>query len=381
MKFRPARISLLRRFTSAFVTLCALVVLSIGRESSPTTFFDQQMAAARQMRACMDSLSVAQTSIIPEIDTNTDPNETGLIGVEYSPITTTLGSLVAKRTSTNPDFAALLVRWFHHLEVREGDIVAIGCSGSFPALALATVCAAEAMQLRPIVIISLGASSFGANRPEWTYLDMEEVLYKKGMIHHRSRAASLGGTGDTGLDLTAEGHKILSEAARRYGVPLIQQSTPAENVQVRAGIYQQDGRPKLFVNIGGSQINIGDYISARRLSVGPNLPASLTANPPESMIAYFAKLGIPTLHLLLIEQTAVKHNLAVDPRPLPEPGLSPVYYTLRIAAPIWILAAVCTLASWTVLIWPRRHLSPRRPCQSALPGRGESATDRPAPHR
>ena len=359
MKFRTARISLLRRFTGAFVTLCALVVLTIGRESSPTTFFDQQLAAARQMRACLDSLSVAQTSLIPETDAETDPNGTGLIGVEYSPITTTLGSLVAKRTSTNPDFAALLVRWFHHLEAREGDIVAVGCSGSFPALALATLCAAEAMQLRPIVIISLGASSFGANRLEWTYLDMEKVLYEKGMIRHRSRAASLGGVQDIGLDLTAEGRQQLTEAIQRSGIPLIRQPVPIENVMARAAIYLSDGKPELFVNLGGAQINIGDYASARRLSVGPNLPASLSANPPESMITYFAGLGVPTVHLLLIEQTALKHGLAVDPRPLPEPGLSPVYYALRIAPPIWIFAAVCMLAGWIVLIRPRRRTQSR----------------------
>jgi len=39
-----------------------------------------------------------------------DPNQTGLIGLENSPLTTTIGNLQAKRTATNPALAALMVR-------------------------------------------------------------------------------------------------------------------------------------------------------------------------------------------------------------------------------------------------------------------------------
>ena len=358
MRFRTAKISLWRRFTSSAVILGAMAFLLFGGESTPSTIYDQQLTAARLMHACIDTLGIAYWALFSDADVELEPNRTSLIGVEFSPITTTLGSLKAKRISTNPDFAALLVWWLHQIGAREEDIIAVGSSGSFPALALATMCAAEAMQLRPIVITSLGSSSFGANQPKWTYLDMEKVLYEKGMIHHRSHAASLGGADDTGLGLTAEGRNLLAEAAQRCGVPLIRQPAPAENVRIRAGIYQQEGRPKIFVNIGGAQINIGDYASARKLSVGPNLPTSLAANPPNSMIAYFAGLGAPTVHLLQIEQTALKYSLAIDPHSLSEPGLSPVYYTHRIAPPIWILSAVSMLAGWIVLIRPRRRFSP-----------------------
>ena len=355
MKFRRSKISRRRLFTGAFTTLFALVLLTIGRESNPTDFFGQQLAAAQHMRACLDSLGTAKTTVFASAKTEMDPNGTGLIGVEYSPMTTTLGSLIAKRTSTNPDFAALLVRWFHHLDAREGDIIAIGCSGSFPALALAALCAAEAMQLKPVIITSLGSSSFGANRPEWTYLDMETVLYEMGMIHHRSSAASLGGDRDAGLDLTVEGRQLLVEAVHRSQIPLIYQPIPAENVIKRAEIYWMYGRPEFFVNIGGAQINIGDYASAHRLSVGPNRLQQFSTAPPESMGAYFAGLGIPIVHLLQIEHAALDYGLTIDPHPLPEPGLSPVYYTVRIAPPIWIFAAICILASWLPFIRQRRH--------------------------
>ena len=39
-----------------------------------------------------------------------DTHKTGMIGDEYTPITTSLGSEEAKRTTANPDMAALLVQ-------------------------------------------------------------------------------------------------------------------------------------------------------------------------------------------------------------------------------------------------------------------------------
>ncbi len=381
MRFRIARTSPRRQLAAFLSVLCGVAALNLGTKSTPTPYFEHQMTAARHMRACLDSLGSAQAALFPDDDIGEDPNRTGVIGVEYSPITTTLGNLVAKRTSTNPDFAALLVRWFHQLGVHEGDIVAVGCSGSFPALALATICATEATQLRPVIIPSLGASSFGANRPEWTYLDMETVLYEKGIIHHRSAAASLGGAEDIGADLSVESRALLREAVHLAGIPLIHQADAVHNIQERAIIYQKEGIPTVFVNIGGAQINVGDYAQVRRLSVGLNRPERMAEAPTESMVAYFAGLGVPTIHLLNIEQTALEYGLGIDPRPLAEPGLSTVYYVNRVPPGIWIFAATCILAGWIVLIRPRRRLSPGRPCQSAPPGRGESATDRPAPHR
>jgi len=77
-----------------------------------------------------------------------DPMKTGLIGLESSPLTTTLGQLEAKRTTTNPAMAALLVRLLHQAGVKKGQVVAAGASGSFPALAVAAYCAARAMEVK-----------------------------------------------------------------------------------------------------------------------------------------------------------------------------------------------------------------------------------------
>ena len=52
-----------------------------------------------------------------------DINRTGLIGPEWTPLTTSQGILEAKRTSLDPNFAALLVRYFKEAGLEAGDHV------------------------------------------------------------------------------------------------------------------------------------------------------------------------------------------------------------------------------------------------------------------
>ena len=64
-----------------------------------------------------------------------------LIGDDFTLTTTTLGSLNAKEISTNPDFAALMVRLVKEAKVKDGESVGVILSGSFPALAISTMAA------------------------------------------------------------------------------------------------------------------------------------------------------------------------------------------------------------------------------------------------
>ena len=71
-------------------------------------------------------------------------------------------------------------------------------SGSFPALNIAASAAAEAMNLKVLIMASIGASSYGANNPEFTYVDMAEYLYKEEVFSFRPEYVSIGGANDTG---------------------------------------------------------------------------------------------------------------------------------------------------------------------------------------
>ena len=140
-----------------------------------------------------------------------DPNGTGFIGLEDSPLTTSLGHLEAKRTTTNPDFAGLVVALMHQAGIRKGDSVAIGASCSFPALITATLCACQVLELRPLFICSLGASEWGANHPDFTWLEIQDCLRNQGVLDVTPIAVSLGGEGDVGLDMDAELDKLVAD--------------------------------------------------------------------------------------------------------------------------------------------------------------------------
>jgi poly-gamma-glutamate system protein len=319
---------------AAFLILLAVFTLNFAGRPVPVAEYRQMIAAARRVLSCQSVLFQEQA----ETQKAEDPNRTGLIGVEYSQITTTLGDLAAKRTSTQPDFAALLVRWFCQLGLQKGDVVAIGCSGSFPALILATICAAEVCELQPVLIASVGASSYGANCPEQTWLDLEQILFLHKLIAQRAQAASLGGSGDVAAGLTAEGQELLRQAVARNQISLIYQPDLVRNLAQRVEIYFKPGRPGVFVNIGGAQMNVGNYAAEKLLQPGLNFPAQHSTRPETALTNIFLNQGIPVIHLLHIEQLALENSLPIDPQPFPEPGTTAIYYQTR--SGIWWLAVV-----------------------------------------
>ena len=71
-----------------------------------------------------------------------DPWGCGLIGVEWSEITTTLGELGSKRTACDPAWAVQFSRWFRQSGLERGDPVAIYSSASFPGLLVSAIAAA-----------------------------------------------------------------------------------------------------------------------------------------------------------------------------------------------------------------------------------------------
>ncbi|MBF8295498.1 MAG: Poly-gamma-glutamate system protein [Bacteroidetes bacterium] len=250
-----------------------------------------------------------------------DPNHTGLIGVEYSEITTTLGSLEAKRTTTNPNMAAVIVQLLEESGVSAGDTIAVGCSGSFPALAIATLAASQALGVHPIVILSLGASSFGATGTDQTLLDLYEVLRKRGDFDIPAAAVSLGGARDVGSDFEPEVRKKLIDKIRQSGVPFLYQDDLRQNVAERMGIYfgpSSKRRIAAFVNIGGSYADMGTNPAVLKLEPGVNKQTTIPAHEEEHGVVFaMAKRHIPVVHLLHIKGLALKYGLPWDPMPLP----------------------------------------------------------------
>ncbi|MEZ5145840.1 MAG: poly-gamma-glutamate system protein [Bacteroidales bacterium] len=156
------------------------------------------------------------------VDEVNDPNQTALIGQEYTLITTDRGYIDSKLATTNPNFAAMIVQLLKEAGVEKGDQVAVAFTGSFPALNISVRWQpSKPLQIKPVIITSVGASNFGANDPYFTWLDMESYLYDAGVFHNKSVAASIGGGFDLGRGLSPEGRNLIENAIHRNKVDFI----------------------------------------------------------------------------------------------------------------------------------------------------------------
>jgi len=246
-------------------------------------------------------------------EADTDPWETGLIGVEWSPVTTTLGSLEAKRTSTDPRWVLVFLEWYRALGLEAGDPVALLASGSFPGFVLSALLAAEHMDLEVFFLPSLGASSWGANIPELPVTSILELLRHGGFLKTAPAALTLGGAGELGKDLSPEGRRILLNAAGKAKAPLISGTSFQELLENKWGTLAE-ASPKVIVQIGGSQANLGTDPSVLELEPGILRPEA-GARAGNGLIARSLESGIPVIHILDVRSLARKTGIPYDGKP------------------------------------------------------------------
>jgi len=289
-----------------------------------------RVEAARLMSRSLASIKTLRAGMRIPFDPALDPNATGIIGDEFTALTTSLGEVDAKRTSANPAFAAALVKYFRAAGLGRGDVVAVGGSGSFPGLLLATLCASRALGLEPIVIYSVGASMYGANLPGFTFADMLDRLRADGLLPYRLAAVSPGGDEDLGRGvLFDDGGGALLRETRRIGIPMVEGDSLASRVAGRLRIYDEAraGRPiRGFVNVGGSAASFGNTEASLSVPNGlvrawPAIPTSDT----RGLLFEFAARHVPVVHLLFVRGLARENQIPFDPVPLPPVGEGEVY--------------------------------------------------------
>ncbi len=321
---------------------------------------DKNLQLAHMIKA--SEIMQEAISVLPEclaeknqiFDRKSDTNGTGLIGLENSPITTTLGSLEAKRTTTNPNMGALVVHLLHKAGVREGDAVAVGASGSFPAMIVAVMSASQAMGLDPIIICSLGASQWGANRPDFHVLTMLDCLSSAGVFNVQPVAVTLGGEKDIGEGMSDEAKEMLIKDIEHSGILFIQEDDLTANVRTKMQIYEKHAAKngiKGFINIGGSWSNIGT--SSEILNLKPGLVKINKIPPIESrgLVFEMATRQIPVIHLLYIQGLIEAYGLPWDPIPLPEVGKGLVYRKAVEDHPLFLLLAAVYLCLMAFLLF------------------------------
>jgi poly-gamma-glutamate system protein len=309
-----------------------------------------KLGALGLMRQAEQAIASAKRVQGVAIDARNDPTGSGVVGPQFSLITTDRGSQAAKSLAAHPEFAAAVTQMLLRARVREGDLIAVGVTGSLPGFNLAVMAACRAVGAEPIVITSAGSSMFGATDPEMTWLDMESVVVKKRLWPQRSIAASLGGGGDVGRGLSPAGRQLLADAIHRNGVRLLDARSVFEAVKQRVAIYDSVAasyhKPiKLYINVGGGVASLGGPQNGRLIHAGLSHRLVARNLPNRGVITIFAERRVPIMHLLQVETLAREFSISEvsDATTAPRPG--PLFIKYRYNPRIVATAALLVLLS------------------------------------
>ena len=324
--------------TSTLVILSAIALVSFVVSINSTTIdispsYDMKIKAANLMKESMVELKNVRMEAGVFIDDENDPNETGLVGSPFSLITTDEGDLDAKLTTLDPNFSAGMVELMLRMSLQEGDTIAILLTGSMPGANIAVLTAANAMGLIPMVITSVGASQWGANHADFTWLDMESILFNKGLINSRSVAASVGGRNDMGRLLSPAGREIIISNIENYNIPLIRKNRLAENIDERMKLFESFNKITNYsamINVGGGVASLGTSFNSKLLPAGiinrsDVVNISIRDGGIEGVLAKFAKKNVPVLHVLNIKSLTEQLGMPFAPIPIPEIGSGVLY--------------------------------------------------------
>ena len=336
-------------FTAILILSITLVLLIISAQTVVSDDFQTKLDAAHIMQACMDQIKQYKAEMGIQI-AEEDIHQTGLIGDEFTSITTTVGVLEAKRTTANADMAAVAVQMLTEAGIKRGDTVGAAFSGSFPGMNLAFLSAAEAMGLDLVYTASVGASMYGANQQALTFPDMLQHLIQNGILSQYPAALSLGGDGDCGLNMDPDAAMEIRKRLEGYGYPFIYIENYKENINERLTIYDQYDI-RCFVGVGGNVTTTGE--GENDLPYGVVLPKEPYVIDSESgLLEHYLARGLPVIHVLNMKELVAQYGLAYDPQILPEQGTSAIYMHTQYRWPIGIAGVLITIA---ILIIGRMH--------------------------
>lgn len=337
----------------SLLSLLALIAVENGKMDVKQKWYKEKLEASQLSQSAANCLKNYRLENGIFIDAINDPNQTALIGQEYSLITTDQGVIEAKLSATNPNFAAVIVQLLKEAGLNTLDHVAVAFSGSLPGLNISVIAALETLNLKPIVITSVGSSNYGANDPYFTWLDMESILNKAGIFHSKSIAASIGGGNDLGRGLSPEGRDLIIKAIERNNVEFINEKYLEECIAKRLEIYDKasEGQPiKAFINVGGGIASLGNTVNGQLIPSGLTMHLPMSNFPLGGVIVKMGQKGIPIIHILNIDQLLVRYGLPSNPVPLPDPGEGGIFIQKKYNVLITAIATMI-LVSVVVLIY------------------------------
>ena len=370
----------LSRYIIVFLSAFMIISLYIVEKNLvvETKGYTQKLAAAELTD---DAFALTQRFFMSKgylCKTMGDVSCTGLIGLPMTEITTDSGDLYAKRSSVNPNMAAIFVEWLSELDLKEGDTVAVQATGSYPALDTAMLAAIKTLKLKPLIIFSAGASQFGANRSGFTWPDIYHNLVEKGIFDYDILGITLGGSHDNGYGMTPGAILKLNDAIKRNGYKVINipyEDATNTSIATRIKMYKEatgaEDKIKAYINVGGNMASIGlkqpqikssdvhikDNKKSKKPSTSnadesiiklPSFPTGVTKSlPPEykivnSVAVDFLKEGVSVINVRDINSSIIKkYGMVYNPSSVTPPGHGAVFaqkkYNTKLAAILLVI--------------------------------------------
>lgn len=365
------RISIAQLLLVIWMVVMVLAVVSNVRfaKTAEHPYYEKMLEASSLTKKAFDTIKQYKLDngmpIVSE-----DKLKTGLIGEEATAIFTTPGNLHAKRTTCNPNWAAVIIDYFYKANLKSGDQVVFVFSGSFPGLNIAALAAAEVFGLNTAVMASIGASSYGATDPDFTFFDMMCLLNGKNVLKDRLDYVSFGGGSDTGNNFHDEEEIFWNEdlenlrtieeikssiKARidKEGVNFIYEPDFSTNIDKRIEYLRQlVPDAKFLLNVGGSSVGIGvdaeTYIDSGFQDPTTKMTSKLSSFDVNKdnwgLIQYFLTKEIPVASMLNIRGLASDYGLAYDPDVMPAVGDGEIYLIKTGNLTITVIAIVVSVA-------------------------------------
>ena len=338
----------------SFLALGCFIISINSRTIDVSPSYEDKIEAANLMQKAMSILKNHRMEESVFIDIENDPNETGLVGSPFSLITTDEGDLDSKLTTLDPNFSAVMVELMYQLGLKNGDTIAVLMTGSMPGANIAVLTACKALGVIPITITSVGASQWGANLVDFTWLDMESILFENGLISSRSIAASIGGRNDMGRLLSPSGRDLIMENINMHDLPVIRKERLADNIQHRMDLYssiQSINKYDAIVNVGGGVASLGTSFNLRLLPPGVvrrNIIQDIVRpGGIEGVFSKFLKSDVPGLHILNIRPLTQEFKMPFAPIPVPEIGVGGLYAIEKYN--VWVAGICLIVVSSSVL--------------------------------
>jgi len=242
-------------------------------------------------------------------DSIVDPKKTGMIGVEHTLLTTTLGNKNAKYLSTQPGWAAWVVRDLAHRGLWPRADVAVTFSGSFPAMNIAVLAALQELESDVHGICSVGASSWGANSIGLSWPEMERMLREEDILNVGCSAVTLGGSGDRGGEWDDYAMNLALTAVKRSRLPFLKARNLRDSIKKRMNFYGDPADYVCYVNVGGNHASLGGGPILRYHRGGWYFEQMGGKGNPNGVMDAFLEDGIPCLNMLMLAELNHKEKI------------------------------------------------------------------------